>query len=317
MSQYHDNQNIKSCIIISINISINTSSISTPVEIRDVCPVSYHSAFAIRYLSMLFLFPLSDLEPEWLDDIQKNGELFYLELSEGEEEAALAQATANQGVSTNHVRFSEKEAEVITEQNKKQRCGSRTKNEPTLKRLARILRKKRRPSQRRGGGKDGGKDNSTLSSPPASILKNQPGQKQGVMVQQQQLKEVCVYLNPKRLGGSSTLISDSGGLLEALLGVMHRPSWGRGQGDPALVRKQERLTVHGLIPNSPAIKCGQILIGKTLISSVSCYKLGIDIAVVIISITIIFILYKCTRLQVLQQSHSHGHDFFRKRTHSL
>lgn len=209
---------------------------------------------------------LSDLEPEWLDDIQKNGELFYLELSEGEEEAALAQATANQGVSTNHVRFSEKEAEIITEKDKKQQLDSRTKKEPTLKRLARILRRKRRSSQRRGGGgKDGGKDSSTLSPPPASILKNQLGQKQGVTVQQQQLKEVCVYLNPKRLGVSSTPISDRGGLLEALLGVMHRPSWGRGQGDPT-VSKEERLTVHGLIPNSPAIKCGQILIGKSIIS---------------------------------------------------
>ncbi|XP_041821450.1 protein inturned isoform X2 [Chelmon rostratus] len=207
----------------------------------------------------------NDLEPEWLDDIQKNGELFYLELSEGEEEAALAQAT-NQGVSTNHVRFSEKEAEIITEQKKKQRCGSRGKDEPALKRLARILRRKRRPSQRRGGGKDGGKDNSTSSPPPASILKNQPGQRQGVTVQQQQLKEVCVYLNPKRLGGSSTPLSDSGGLLEALLGVVHRPSWSRGHGDPALVRKEERLTVHGLIPNSPAIKCGQILIGDVLVA---------------------------------------------------
>lgn len=211
---------------------------------------------------MRLLFPLSDLEPEWLDDIQKNGELFYLELSEGEEEAALAQAAVSQGVSTNHVRFSEKEAEVITEQDKKKRCGSRTKNEPTLKRLARILRRKRRSSERRAGKKDGAEDNSTFSSPPASILKNQPGHKQGVVVQQQQLKEVCVYLNPKRLGGSSAPTSDSGSLLEALLGVMHCPSWGKGKGDPAVVRKEERLIVHGLIPNSPAIKCGQILIGK-------------------------------------------------------
>ncbi|XP_035531562.1 protein inturned isoform X2 [Morone saxatilis] len=208
----------------------------------------------------------SDLEPEWLDDIQKNGELFYLELSEGEEEAALTHAAANQAVSTNHVRFSEKEAEIITEQNKKQRCGSRAKGEPTLKRLARILRRKRRPSQRRGGGKDGGKDNSTLSSPPASILKNQPGQRQGVTVQQQQLKEVCVYLNPKRLGGPSTPLSDGGGLLEALLGVVHRPSWSRGQVDAAVVTREERLTVHGLIPNSPAVKCGQILIGDVLLA---------------------------------------------------
>eukprot|EP00064_Thunnus_orientalis_P011428 superscaffoldBa00001651_g11459 len=205
-----------------------------------------------------------DLEPEWLDDIQKNGELFYLELSEGEEEAALAQAAANQGVSTNHVRFSEKEAEIITEQNKKQRCGSRMKGEPTLKRLARILRRKHWPSQHRG--KDGGKDGSTLSSPPTSILKNQLGQRQGVTVQQQQLKEVCVYLNPKRLGGSSAPLSNSGGLLEALLGVVHRPSWITRQGDPAGVTQEERLTVHGLIPNSPAIKCGQILIGDVLVA---------------------------------------------------
>ncbi|XP_026168872.1 protein inturned isoform X2 [Mastacembelus armatus] len=207
---------------------------------------------------------IDDLEPEWLDDIQKNGELFYLELSEGEEEVALAQAnSASQGVSTNHVRFSEKEAEIITEQNKKQQSGLRTKGETTLKRLARILRRKRRPSQRRGGGKDGGKDSSTLS-PPASILKNQPGQRQGVMVQQQQLKEVCVYLNPKRLGGSSTPLSGSGGLLEALLGVVHHPCWNRGQGNSA--RQEERLTIHGLIPNSPAIKCGQILIGDVLVA---------------------------------------------------
>ncbi|XP_059211395.1 protein inturned [Centropristis striata] len=202
-----------------------------------------------------------DLEPEWLDHIQKNGELFYLELSEGEEEAALAQATANQGGATNHVRFSEKEAEIFTEQNKKHRCGSQTKGAPTLKKLASILRRKQRPSQHRaGGGKDGSKDAST----PASILKNQPGQSQGVRVRQ--LKEVCVYLNPKRLGGSSTPLSDGGGLLEALLGVVHRPTWSRGQGDPAAVRQKERLTVHGLIPNSPAIKCGQILIGDVLVA---------------------------------------------------
>ncbi|XP_008284608.1 protein inturned [Stegastes partitus] len=230
------------------NISIDGASFSKNLEDFD----------SIRSVLLY-----SDLEPEWLDDIQKNGELFYLELSEGEEEAALAQATANQGVSTNHVRFSEKEAEIITEQNKKQRCGSRSKGEPALKRLARILRRKRRPSQRRGG-KDGGKDSSNLS-PPASILKNQPGQRQGVTVQQQQLKEVCVYLNPKRLAGSSTPLCDSGGLLEALLGVVHRPAWSRGHGEPT-VRQEERLTVHGLIPNSPAIKCGQILIGDVLVA---------------------------------------------------
>ncbi|KAM9718338.1 protein inturned isoform 2-T2 [Menidia menidia] len=193
----------------------------------------------------------SDLEPEWLDDIQKNGELFYLELSEGEEEVALAQTSSVQCVSTNHVRFSEKEAEIITEQNRKQRCGSRAKGEPALKRLARMLRRRRRSSQRRGG-KDGGGRNK-----PASILKNQPGQKQGETVRPHQSKEVCVYLNPKRLAGSAGPLGDGGGgLLEALLGVVHRP----------VVRGEERLTVHGLIPNSPATKCGQILIGDVLVA---------------------------------------------------
>ncbi|KAM9424592.1 protein inturned isoform 2-T2 [Pholidichthys leucotaenia] len=203
----------------------------------------------------------SELEPEWLDDIQKNGELFYLELSEGEEEATLAQV--NQGVCTNHVRFSEKEAEIITEQNKKHQRGSQTKGEPAFKKLARILRRKHRPSLRRGG-KNGGRDNSTLS-PPASILKNQPGQRQGVSVQRRQVKEVCIYLNPKRLVGPSNPLCESRGLLEALLGVVHRPAWRRNQED-AGVEQEERLTVDGLIPNSPATKCGQIIIGDTLVA---------------------------------------------------
>ncbi|KAF7229972.1 protein inturned isoform X1 [Nothobranchius furzeri] len=211
--------------------------------------------------SSSFSSQTDDLEPEWLDEIQKNGELFYLELSEGEEEAALARAAANLCVNTNHVRFSEKEAEIITEQNRKKPCSSRTKRESALKRLARILRRKRHQSQRRRG-KDGRKDS---SSPPASILKNQPGHRQGVTVQQQ-LKEVCVYLNPRRLAASSAPLCDSGGLLEALLGVVHRPFQSTSQGDPVGVRQEEWLTVHGLIPNSPAIKCGQILIGDVLVA---------------------------------------------------
>uniref|UniRef100_A0A8C7VKX9 Protein inturned n=1 Tax=Oncorhynchus mykiss TaxID=8022 RepID=A0A8C7VKX9_ONCMY len=213
----------------------------------------FHSVYAFC------LFIPSDLEPEWLDDVQKNGELFYLELSEGEEEAALAQAAANNGLPTNHVHFSEKEAEIISEECRKRSDGTPTKGEPKLKRLARILRRKRRPSQR--SGPDGGaKDSSSL---PTSILKNQAGQRAGLVVQQQHLKEVCVYLNPKRLGSCSPPPPERGGLLEALLGVVHRSSW--GQGDPAGGRG-ERITVHGLVPNSPAIKCTQILIGDDLVA---------------------------------------------------
>lgn len=207
---------------------------------------------AINLIMPIILTSLSDLEPEWLDDIQKNGELFYLELSEGEEEAALSQANA---VATNHVRFSEREAEIISEQDKKHQRSPGVKNGPTLKKLVRMLRKKRRTSQRRKGGKDN-------STPPQSILKNQPGQRQGVAVQQPHLKEVGLYLNPKRLG-SSPLKPEKGGLLEALLGVIHRPSWNSGQACSAVERKEECVTVHGLVPNSPAIKCGRILIGKT------------------------------------------------------
>lgn len=207
-------------------------------------------------MNVLILISLSDLEPEWLDDIQKNGELFYLELSEGEEEAALALANA---AATNHVRFSETEAEIISERTKSHQRRSRAKNEPTLKKIARMLRRKRRTSQRKEGGKDG----QSSSSAPASILKNQPGQRQGVTVQQQHLKEVCVYLNPKRLGSSPVKL-EKGGLLEALLGVIHRPSWDSGRAYSALERREERLVVHGLVPGSPAIKCGRILIGTTI-----------------------------------------------------
>ncbi|CAL8325890.1 unnamed protein product [Lota lota] len=198
----------------------------------------------------------SDLEPEWLDNVQKNGELFYLELSESEEEVAVARAHGNDGLSTNHVRFSDNEAEVITEADGKQRSGRRAKGEPKLKKLARLLRRKR-PSQRRAGkteAKDGG-------SLPASILKTQAGQRQGVTVKT--VKEVCVYVNPKRL---TPLPNGGGGLLASLLGLVHRPCASRGPGNPAAGGGGETLTVHGLVPNSPAIRGGQILIGDVLVA---------------------------------------------------
>lgn len=215
----------------------------------------------IKLIIPLIFISFSDLEPEWLDDIQKNGELFYLELSEGEEEAAVSQANA---VATNHVRFSETEAEIISEQKKRHQRGPGAGNEPTLKRFVRMLRRKRRSSRRR----EGGKDNPSSSSPPPSILKNQPGQRSGVTVRQQRLKDVCVYLNPKRLG-SAPRRPETGGLLEALLGVIHRASWDSGPA-PAVGGNEERLTVQGLIPNSPAVRCGRILIGEDADSSDVC-----------------------------------------------
>ncbi|XP_050969868.1 protein inturned isoform X4 [Labeo rohita] len=195
-----------------------------------------------------------DLEPEWLDDVQKNGELFYLELSEGEEEALLAQVSANHSAATNHVRFSEKEAEILTDNGKKQ-AASGSKSEAKLKKFTKILRRKRRPSQRKNAD---GKD-AASSQRPTSILKNQAGQRPGVVVQQQRLKDVCVYLNPKRLGSALPPSPERGGLLEALLGVVHRPGGNAG-------KRAGKLIIHGLVPHSPASKCAEILIGDALVA---------------------------------------------------
>ncbi|XP_046707294.1 protein inturned isoform X3 [Silurus meridionalis] len=196
-----------------------------------------------------------ELEPEWLDDVQKNGELFYLELSEGEEEAVLSQVTAAQSAATNHVRFSEKEAEIIPDKSSKKRADSNTKSHPKFKKLAKILGRKRRPSSRsRADGKNG-----RASQQPASILKNQTGQRMGLVVQQPYLKDVCVYINPKRLGNMSPPSQEEGGLLEALLGVVLRTRNG-------LSCNGERLVIHGLVPHSPASKCAQILIGDILVA---------------------------------------------------
>ncbi|XP_041925114.1 protein inturned isoform X2 [Alosa sapidissima] len=197
-----------------------------------------------------------ELEPEWLDEVQRNGELFYLELSEGEEEEARARASA-----ANHVRFSEQEAEIITEEGRHRGCGGGgggsdgrvgSKVTPRLKRLAGLLRRKKHGRGARGEG--------SPSRPPPSILKNQAvGARHTGQQQQQQpiLKDVCVYLNPKRLAGTPHLLPESGGLLEALLGVVHRG--GRGTGP-------QRLTVHGLVPNSPASRSGHILIGDVILA---------------------------------------------------
>ncbi|XP_052002850.1 protein inturned-like isoform X4 [Xyrauchen texanus] len=196
----------------------------------------------------------NDLEPEWLDDVQKNGELFYLELSEGEEEALLAQVSASQSAATNHVHFSEKEAEIITENSKKNTVPS-NKSEAKLWKLGKILRRKRQPSLRKtSNGKEEG-----ASQRPTSILKNQAEHRSGVVVQQQHLKDVCVYLNPKRLGTASPPSPERGGLLEALLGVMHRPGGSSG-------KRGGKLIIHGLVPHSPASKCAKILIGDVLVA---------------------------------------------------
>ncbi|XP_048667991.1 protein inturned isoform X3 [Marmota marmota marmota] len=185
-----------------------------------------------------------DLEPEWLDSVQKNGELLYLELSEGEEESLLPETPT-----VNRVRFSENEI-IIEEDDYKER----KKCEPKLKRFTKILKSKRLLPKR--NNKKNSSDNG-----PVSILKHQSNQKTGVIIQQQ-YKDVNVYVNPKKL--TVTKAKEQLRLLEVLVGIIHQTkwSWRRSgkQGDG------ERLVVHGLSPGGSAMKSGQIVVGDVLVA---------------------------------------------------
>ncbi|XP_046315530.1 protein inturned isoform X3 [Marmota monax] len=185
-----------------------------------------------------------DLEPEWLDSVQKNGELLYLELSEGEEESLLPETPT-----VNHVRFSENEI-IIEEDDYKER----KKCEPKLKRFTKILKSKRLLPKR--NNKKNSSDNG-----PVSILKHQSNQKTGVIIQQQ-YKDVNVYVNPKKL--TVTKAKEQLRLLEVLVGIIHQTkwSWRRSgkQGDG------EKLVVHGLSPGGSAMKSGQIVVGDVLVA---------------------------------------------------
>ncbi|XP_069651174.1 protein inturned isoform X2 [Haliaeetus albicilla] len=200
-----------------------------------------------------------DLEPEWLDGVQKNGELFYLELSESEEETLL-QNSCPEMPAVNHVRFRENEAEVIQE-------GSRKERKYELKKLTKILKKKNllpKHSDKKGSGSC-----NVHSTGPTSILKHQSAQKMGVTVQQK-YKDVYVYVNPRKL--YSTEEDEQHRLLEALVGIVHQSSWSRRaekQGRKNKVIRgisEEKLVVHGLVPGSSAMKTGQILIGDALVA---------------------------------------------------
>ncbi|XP_030740646.1 protein inturned [Echinops telfairi] len=186
-----------------------------------------------------------DLKPEWLESVQKNGELFYLELSEDEEESLLPEIPAT----VNRVRFSENEI-IIEEGDYK----DRKKHEPKLKRFTKILKGKRLlpKSYNKKGSHDSG---------PVSILKHQSNQKTGVIVQQR-YKDVNVYINPKKLTVTKT--KEQLKLLEVLVGIIHQTKWSWRR-----TRKQrsgERIVVHGLLPGGSAMKSGQILIGDVLVA---------------------------------------------------
>nr|XP_060510211.1 protein inturned isoform X3 [Panthera onca] len=186
----------------------------------------------------------SDVEPEWLDSVRKNGELFYLELSEDEEESLLPETPT-----VNHVRFSENEIIIEDDDYKEGK-----KCEPKLKRFTKILKSKSLLPKRYN--KKNSNDNE-----PVSILKHQSNQKTGVVVQQR-YKDVNIYVNPKKL--TVTKAKEQLKLLEVLVGIIHQTKWSwkktgkQGSG--------ERLVVHGLLPGGSAMKSGQILIGDVLVA---------------------------------------------------
>ncbi|XP_062991630.1 protein inturned isoform X2 [Elgaria multicarinata webbii] len=202
----------------------------------------------------------SDLEPEWLDSVQKNGELFYLELSEDEEETVLRDSSLDVPV-VNRVRFCENEAEVIYEGSQKDR-----KSERRLERFAKILKNKKLLLKHLGKKKASSKCD-VHASGPASILKHPSSQKMGDVVQQR-YKEVCIYVNPKRLSNVET--GEQLKLLESLIGIAHQSPWRKAEKQRHSIESrstdEEKLVVHGLIPGSSAIKSGQILIGDVLVA---------------------------------------------------
>ncbi|XP_053317359.1 protein inturned isoform X2 [Spea bombifrons] len=199
----------------------------------------------------------SDLEPEWLDSVQKNGELFYLELSEGEEETLLP-PNPLESPTGNHVRFCENEAEVIAEDMLK----DKKKAEPRFKTLAKMLKKKDsgKKATARCNGQTG----------PTSILKHHSNHKTGLMVHHQ-YKDTWLYVNPNHIfekGPEEELC-----LLEGLIGIIHQPPRNSNrvdkQGNQDATQRRpihEKIVVHGFVQGSPAMRNGRILIGDALVA---------------------------------------------------
>ncbi|XP_063316141.1 protein inturned isoform X1 [Pelobates fuscus] len=197
----------------------------------------------------------SDLEPEWLDSIQKDGELFYLELSE-EEEKTLLPPPSLEPPAGNHVRFCENEAEIISED-----VRNKKRTETHFKKLAKILRKNHgKKGATRYNGQTG----------PTSILKHNSNHKTSLVVHHQ-YKDLCLYVNPNNLVESGSV--DKLNLLQELIGIIHQSSKSSKriekqseQDSTRRLTNNEKLVVHGFLPSSPAIKSGQILIGDALVA---------------------------------------------------
>lgn len=190
-----------------------------------------------------------------MDSVQKNGELFYLELTEDEEETILHDNSLARSM-MNHVRFSENEAEIFHEKAVKDR-----KCEHRLQQFTNLLKNKGllRHSEKKKASSKGCVHNYG----PASILKHHSCHKMGD-VNQQLYKDIYIYVNPHK--DSTAATGDQHELLESLIGIVHQPPWTTAEkysrGTESRSTNEEKITVHGFIPGSSAIKSGQILIGK-------------------------------------------------------
>lgn len=157
----------------------------------------------------------------------------------------------------NRVRFCENEAEVIRERSQKDR-----KSEHRLEKFTKILKYKRfllkHSSKKMSSDKC-----DVRASGPASILKHHSGQRVED-VAQQWYKDICLYVNPKRLSNAER--GEQFKLLESLIGIIHQSPWRKTEKHNHSIESrcgsEEKLVVHGLIPGSSAIKSGHILIGK-------------------------------------------------------
>uniref|UniRef100_S4RVG0 Protein inturned n=1 Tax=Petromyzon marinus TaxID=7757 RepID=S4RVG0_PETMA len=205
-----------------------------------------------------------ELEPEWLDEVQPNGELFYLELSEGEETAALAQEEEEAGSATP----SSGGAPGQDAARRKDGGG------PKLRKLADILR--------------------SLSCLPfiyGRIVFCTPGMSTCIIITHQmfpkklhtavarlRFRDVTVYVNPLRrpTGERDIRLGEEAPLLGSLLGIVHRASGRQGR-DARSGRKSrsedsvapiadEKISVHGLVHGGAAMESGKIYIGDSLVA---------------------------------------------------
>ncbi|XP_039182025.1 protein inturned isoform X2 [Crotalus tigris] len=201
----------------------------------------------------------SDIEPEWLDSVQKNGELFYLELTVDEEETILHNGSLARSM-MNHVTFSENEAEIFHEKAIKDR-----KSEHRLQKFTSLLKNKgllRHSEKKKARSK-----NCIHNYGAASILKHHSCHKMGD-VEQQLYKDIYIYVNPQK--ASNATKGNQPELLESLIGIVHQSPWTTAEkyshATESRSTNEEKIIVHGLIPGSSAIKSGQILIGDVLVA---------------------------------------------------